>query len=144
MKRIILVGCGKTKRAIPTSAKRLYCGPLFSARRRYAEESGHRWFVLSAKYGVIPPDDVVSPYDVTISDLSPIDRAAWTTGAATMLFDQMSDDTYPSRTVVEIHAGSVYAVPLGGVLRTVGFDVRLPLSGKGIGQQLSWYKGRRK
>jgi hypothetical protein len=67
MTRIGLVGCVKTKRSFASPGKDLYASPLFRGRRRYVEASCDRWFVLSALHGLVAPDEVLEPYDVTLS-----------------------------------------------------------------------------
>src|SRR5438093_12106 len=54
---VILLGCVKTKRDGWHRAKDLYVSTLFDGRRRYAEQSGRPWFILSAKLGLVKPDD---------------------------------------------------------------------------------------
>jgi hypothetical protein len=50
------------------SAKDAYNGRSFLLKRTYAELSGHSWFILSAKYGLLRPDSTIDPnYDVTLS-----------------------------------------------------------------------------
>ncbi|MDQ2655341.1 MAG: hypothetical protein M3Z20_20100 [Chloroflexota bacterium] len=48
-----------------------YVGELFRRNRRYAEQFGDAWVVLSAKYGFIAPDFLIpGPYEVTFKDRS--------------------------------------------------------------------------
>src|SRR5437879_2590214 len=62
MQRVGLVGCVKSKRSVPTAAADLYTSTLFVGRRRWVEASCERWFILSAKHGVVPPDELIEPY----------------------------------------------------------------------------------
>jgi hypothetical protein len=45
--------------------------------RDLVEASGGRWFVLSALYGLVPPDDEIAPYEYTLNTLVIADRRAW-------------------------------------------------------------------
>jgi hypothetical protein len=40
---------------------------VFGVWRSYAEQSGCPWFILSTKYGLIRPDDLIEKYNVPIS-----------------------------------------------------------------------------
>lgn len=52
----------------PTAAKDAYVKAAFTQWRRYAEDSGCPWFVLSTKHGLLEPDEAVpGPYNVPIS-----------------------------------------------------------------------------
>ena len=45
-------------------ASRLFRSSGCARSRAHADSSGHPWFVLSAKHGLLDPDDVVGPFDV--------------------------------------------------------------------------------
>lgn len=70
--RLCIVACGKSKvwdrdpDTGPTRARDTYIGNLARLAIRYAEKYCDRWLILSAKYGLLDPDDTVpGPYDVT-------------------------------------------------------------------------------
>lgn len=77
MKTIVLVGCGKEKLAHPAPAKELYSGQLFKKARAYAERHGDAWRIISAKYSLLQPDEVIAPYDETVSGKSQAERRMW-------------------------------------------------------------------
>lgn len=62
---LVIVPCGRSKiwdkypDAGPTAAADAYIGPPFTVNRRFAEQAGGNWVVLSAKYGFLRPTDVV-------------------------------------------------------------------------------------
>src|SRR5689334_1935341 len=68
---VVLIGCVRTKRAIACAAAELFASPLFDGRRRYAVGSGLPWYILSAKFGLLAPEDVIGPYDVYLGEQSP-------------------------------------------------------------------------
>jgi len=74
---VILVGCVRTKRAGPCAAAGLFTSPLFEGRHQYATASGLRWYILSAKFGLLARGDVIGPYDVYLADQSAGYRRAW-------------------------------------------------------------------
>lgn len=77
MKTIVLVGCGKEKLSRPAPAKDLYTGPLFRKARAYAERVGDDWRIISAKYGLLKPGEVIEPYDETVSGKPQKERRIW-------------------------------------------------------------------
>ena len=74
---VYLVSCVSQKRATPSPAKDLYTSPLFRKARAYVERTGGPWFVLSAKYGLVHPDEVIEPYDLTLNTMGVADRRRW-------------------------------------------------------------------
>jgi hypothetical protein len=68
---IALVGCGSKKRLPPESeklvtAKELYTSSYFNLKQDVAEEYD-LWFILSAKYGLVNPEQMIKPYDVKLT-----------------------------------------------------------------------------
>lgn len=50
-----------------TAAKDAYTKSVFKVWRAYAEGSGCEWFILSTKYGLIRPHQLIESYDVPVS-----------------------------------------------------------------------------
>ena len=75
MKEICIVPCGskkiwdKNSKAGPTKAREVYIGPFAKKCREYAEKFySSSWCILSAKYGFLFPDDIISrPYNVSFN-----------------------------------------------------------------------------
>ena len=135
---LVLVGCVKSKRTRPSAARDLYDSPLWRCRRRYAEQAGVPWFILSAEHGLLPPEARIRFYDTTLATFAASERRKWSWRVLRDLLARFPD---PSGKTVEIHAGKLY-VDHGLVdgLREAGAIVRLPLSGVvGIGAQCRWY-----
>ena len=65
MKKLLLIACSKHKHRHLESgpARQIYTGTLFRFGLRYAEQIGADITILSAKYGLIKPDDVIDTYD---------------------------------------------------------------------------------
>ena len=74
---IALVSCVKQKQSVPAPARDLYTSALFSKARRYAESHAGRWFILSAKYGLVAPDQVIDPYEQTLNTMAARERREW-------------------------------------------------------------------
>lgn len=61
--RIALVGCGAAKANEPRPARELYTGDLFRKSVAYAERVADRVLVLSGRWGLVPLDHVLEPYE---------------------------------------------------------------------------------
>jgi hypothetical protein len=133
---LIVIGCVQTKRAVASPAAELFDSPLFAGRRRYALKAGRPWYILSAKYGLLAPDDVIGPYDVYLADQSAGYRRAWGEFVAAQL-DRL-EASLRGRTI-EIHAGAAYVDPLRRPLAALGAATTTPLAHLGLGEQLAWY-----
>jgi len=75
MRDVIIIGCSGKKRTGKMKARDLYNGPFWTTLRKN-DDGRFRIFVLSAKYGLIPADTIISPYDsllgrdVSVSELA--------------------------------------------------------------------------
>jgi len=136
---VVLIGCVKTKQASAAPAAELYVSPLFEGRREYARRTGMPWYVLSAKHGLLSPDDIIGPYDVYLGAQSRGYQQAWGEFAAAQL-----DEHQPGLRgqTVEIHAGSAYVEAVRGPLTRRGIMISVPLDSLELGRQLSWYRSR--
>lgn len=64
---IVVIQCGSKKRPTPARADDLYTGSLFRAARDAARRlAGNRWFIVSAKHGLMRPGQLVVPYDAKL------------------------------------------------------------------------------
>lgn len=139
--KIGLVGCVKTKRTAGAAARDLYTSTLFIGRRRYVEESCDRWFVLSARHGLVRDDEWVEPYDEALNDQSAESKRRW---AEKVLADLDALGLDFRTTTFEIHAGNEYrSFGLVAGLRSRGAAVEVPAAHLGQGEQLAFYGGGR-
>jgi hypothetical protein len=136
---VILVSCAATKFDRPAPAADLYTSPLFIKARNYAEASGHPWFILSARHGLVEPGTVLEPYDTTLTELNPDERSAWAGRVTRALYHR----GFGGWGVFEVHAGDAYVRPLRVALGPIALDIIEPLAGLGIGRRLQWYAARR-
>ncbi len=134
--RIALVSCSSAKAANAAPAAELYVSDWFVKARAYAQQSRFdRWFILSAKYGLLDPQRVIEPYDRDLRKCSARGRRLW----AACVHDDLADrDLVPSK--ITILAGALYRRPLVHFLEESGCAVEVPLGNLGIGRQLSWLK----
>jgi uncharacterized protein DUF6884 len=127
---VILISCSKTKRPYRCAAKDLYCSRLFSAHRAYAEAVSDRWFILSAKYGLLDPDEEIAPYEKTLNGAPVIEKRAWAARVSTEL-----EQKIVSSDRIFITAGENYCRYLIPLLEARGHEVRRPLQGVSMGFQ---------
>lgn len=75
---IVVAACGQKKLPQPSAAGYLYVGSYAAAGLRWARSVAlpGRIFILSAKYGLIPHDRVVEPYDLTLNSPGAVDAMA--------------------------------------------------------------------
>lgn len=60
---MILIQCVSSKTDEPKLAKELYQGQYFDAMKRYAQACNDEWAILSAKHGLVHPEEQLTPYD---------------------------------------------------------------------------------
>jgi hypothetical protein len=77
IERIGLVACGKEKQPARAVARDLYISPLFRKSRTWAEANCSRWFVLSARYGLVALSEEIDPYDETLNSMTKEQKAKW-------------------------------------------------------------------
>lgn len=133
---IVFASCVGRKLEHPAAAQDLYQSAWFKKARAYAEYYGERWYILSAKYGLVAPSAVIEPYDLTLNAMRKSARADW----AEMIMAHISDlaDGIPARAHVQVLAGWRYREHLVPLLEQAGYAVEVPMAGLGIGQQLAW------
>lgn len=131
--RLYLVSCVSRKLAHPAVARDLYVSPWFRKARAHVEAREKPWFILSAKLGLVDPEEVISPYDTTLRSMKATDRRQWAEG----VIDQIEDRALLADEIV-ILAGRVYRTDLIDWLQTRFGHVSIPMEGLGIGRQLQW------
>jgi len=139
-KTFVLVSCGSKKLSQSAPARDLYTGDLFKKSRAFAEQQpGASWFVLSAKHGLLAPEQLIKPYNKTLNEMPIDERRIWAREVFRVLVDEQAlapgDETI-------LLAGAHYCEFLVPFLRAFGVRVLQPLRGLGIGQRLAWLQKR--
>jgi hypothetical protein len=133
---MLIVGCGRTKTAFACPAADLYTGVLFRAARQYTEAQGGPWAILSALHGLILPDTVIAPYDISMHERlrqPPVELARYQADVLAQLGVALA---LTGATRIEVHAG----LPYVELLRSLSpVPVSSPLAGLSIGRRLNWY-----
>lgn len=121
---IVLVSCGKRKLPDAAPAKDLYISPRFQEARKFAETFSDRWFVISAKHGLLSPDSVISPYDLDLDSLSESRQQAW----AASVIEGLSKRDLSESNITVLAAGN-YASLLRNQLKSCGIAAAFPFLG---------------
>ena len=129
---IVLVSCVGEKGTINAEAKDLYQSTWFRKARQWAEENGIRWYILSAKHGLLNPETKIEPYDISLLKMNKGEREQWGQRTSRQIHECISED-HP----LVILAGIKYREVLN-----VRHHVSVPMEGLGIGQQLAWLNER--
>ena len=133
MKTVYLISCVKKKCGLQVPAEHLYCSDWFKKARAYVLRkiaAGDKWYILSAKHGLLAPDEHVGPYNETLTNMKKAKRQAWTR----QIMGDISQVLAPGDTVVLL-AGQKYREFLEIDLHSLGCRVSVPMRGMGIGKQ---------
>lgn len=63
---VIVLSCCSTKLPHPAPARDLYQSAFFRNLKAFCEKTGAPWYINSAKYGLLHPDDVIEPYNLCL------------------------------------------------------------------------------
>ena len=128
-----LVQCGAQKKATAAPAKDLYISSLFKKSKSFVESKCDKWFILSAKYGLLLPEQVVEPYNETLKSYSVKERAIW----AESIFEDISKHINSGDKIIFL-AGNCYGQFLIPKLQAMGIQIEVPMKGLRIGEQLHY------
>ena len=133
MSRIILISCVSKKVNYPAPAKDLYKSTLFKFCYSYAKYlRPDKIFILSEKYGLVPADKIIEPYDLTLNNMKTKEIKEW---SEDVLCD-LRDNTDIKNDIFIFLAGEKYR----RYLLTNIKHYEIPMQGLKIGEQLSWLK----
>jgi len=132
-RKIALVSCASRKIGFETTAETLYSSDLFRKASRLAEKRFDHWYILSAKHGLLAPQELVEPYDETLNKMSIEERKAWAEKVSGSLKKILRDGDE-----IFFFAGLRYREFLEPSLRALGHVARTPATGLSIGRQLQW------
>ncbi len=147
--RLVLISCSKTKAfkgQESLKAKDAYCSPLFNKSKEWAEGKGLNWAVISARHGVVWPNQEIEDYDLTLSELSKEQKKKWAEMVSSQLYiwslDSSVENAEEEPQVIAL-AGKAYTEPLKKGLKSFfkeggrEITVEEPLEGLQVGQRLS-------
>jgi hypothetical protein len=133
--KIGLLATARKKSRIPAQVTQFYQSPLFQKSVQYALKHYDRMYFYNAKDGLLLPEKIMHPYDVSIKTFSIFEKRQW----AHAVIKKFNEYEHPEKKMVYLHGGLVYRKHLEPELKNFGFDYVVPLKGLGIGKQLTWY-----
>lgn len=133
--KIALISCSKEKRSYPCKAYELYsASTLFSLSYQYAKKNADRIYILSAKYGLLPDDRVIEPYDQTLKEMNRAQQIQWAQNVSSDLYTECD----PHEDTFIILAGRDYSLDLVIHLQ----HCILPLEGMRMGERMAFLKAQ--
>lgn len=130
MKSIILISCCKQKAKERCKAKNMYISPLFKLSWKYAKQFDSDIYILSAKYGLLNPETIIEPYDLTLKKFSKDEQIKWSSDIVEKLKNicSLENDKFI------ILAGNTYIEYILPFIK----NYELPMIGLGLGKRLKW------
>jgi hypothetical protein len=129
--RIGLISCSKGKGYKVTKAQNLYKSARFQLAVRWAGKWCDAWFIISAKHGLVPPNQVLAPYDVSLAKLSHRARVNWGEKVVGRL------KTVASLGCVFVFIGDdLYFKYIKEALKGTKIEIRVPLKGLSRGARV--------
>jgi len=132
-KLIALVGCSSRQHNRAMPARWLYHSEWFLRAAAVAETSSAGWFILSARYGLLHPDQKIAPYDLILSDLSATQRHVW----AVEIIQSLDQILKPSDRLLLL-ADREYSAPLLPLLHSRVWRLQTPLANLSPSAQIIW------
>lgn len=138
MKSLGLLSCTKKKQSFPCKAAEMYsASDLFRKAYLYAVKKYDFVAILSAKYGLLFPDQKIEPYDLTLNDMSSKETEGWSEKVFNQMKTRLDVKEFDK---VFFHTGKKYRQNLIPKLEKIGIKCEVPLKNLGIGKQKAWYK----
>lgn len=124
---LVLIACSARKLAHAAPAKELYQGDLFKKQRAWIEKAGHRWAILSAKHGLVQPDDIIEPYEQALKNMTRAENIRWA-----LRTNQQLREAYGNPVIL-----ALVGLPYRRALH--GFVTHCPTARMGIGLQKQFF-----
>lgn len=132
--KVVFISCVSKKLPHRAMAEELYVSDLFKKSLAYARTlAPKKIFILSAKYGLVPLDKVIEPYEQTLNTMRDRDVKDW---AANVLMEMKKEKVDFKKDEAIFLAGAKYRK----YLMPEFTHATAPLSKLGIGRQLAYLK----
>ena len=131
--KAVLISCVSKKLDTKAKAKELYCSPLFRYNLKFAQKlNPDKTFILSAKYGLVPLEKEIEPYNLTLNTMKDKEIKKW----AQLVLADLKKEANLERDEIVFLAGSKYRKYLIPEIN----NYKVPMEGLGIGRQLKFLK----
>ena len=121
---VLLVSCGKRKSDTLCKAKDMYNSFRFQQLKSIGESYGFKWYIMSAKYGLLSPETVIEPYDLSLGSCSLEYKQKW----AKNVVDNLK--VYNKDTLFIVLADAEYSKYVTPLLIDNGYQVSSPFLNK--------------
>lgn len=113
--RVGLIACSAGKLDGAAPARELYSGPIFQLakawmERRVAGGGVQEWAILSARHGLVMPDQMIARYDLALADMTAAERGEWADRTRQQLLDRWGESC-----IYQVLAGEYYRAALSGL-----------------------------
>lgn len=134
---IVFISCVKTKLPYEEMAKNLYCSNYFKTCYKYAEFlKPDNIYILSAKYGLLEPNDLIEPYELTLNKMSIKERKQW----AEKVIGQLKNKNVSFNQKAVFLCGNKY----NQFLKNKFVEYETPLCNMGFGYQIQYMNNEMK
>lgn len=137
MKTIVLISCVKTKRPIRSKARDLYTSTWYKLAYEYAQRlKPDEIYILSAKHGLVNPEQELEPYNLTFCSMKTDQKKSWARKVLKQLegISKLHEDHFIFLASEKYRKYLIKAMTL----------YEIPMEGLRQGEQLSWLKERLK
>lgn len=112
---------------------------LFRKAYAYCTKKYDNVAILSAKYGLLFPDEEIEPYDLALNNMSVDQVKNWSDRVFQQFLVKIELNGLGK---VYFHAGKRYRQYLIPMFEKMDIKCEVPLKNLGIGKQLAWYRKR--
>lgn len=139
--KVAFISCTKSKAGGIRMAKDLYSpSSLFTKAYDYCLKNYDMIYILSAKYHLLKPTDIVESYEQTLNNMSKSECQKWAREVLKLINNEIQFGTLKGHTIegFYFHAGEKYRKYLIKDLSLIA-PCSVPLEGMGIGVQMGYY-----
>lgn len=126
-----LISCSKSKGGHRDLARNMYVSSLYRKSVAVAEGWGLKYSILSAKYGLLDPDETIEPYDQTLKGASKQFKSEWACKV-----DKQIRLLIDRKKWLVVLAGDDYFVPLTEAGTQDPLNYFAPMQGISLGNRL--------
>lgn len=127
----VLISCSKTKLGHRDTARNMYVSPLYRKSVLVAEGWRIPFSILSAKHGLVDPDEIIEPYDLTLKGASKKFKSEWAGKV-----DAQIRGALDINKLLIVLAGDDYLTPLLDSQSLLPLKFLAPMSGLSLGNRL--------
>lgn len=127
--QIALIACCGEKKQESCKAEDIYKSPLFLLSKTWVKKRNLKWMILSAKHGLLNPDKIIDPYNLSLNNFKKDDLKKWD-----LMVQSQIKKTFLVPPFFVILAGHKYQGPFKK------FNYVDVLKSLGIGQRLKFLK----